>query len=267
MKVEKGPLNKYPKELLCGEYRADGKIIEVSLRVKNAPFVMRNVLNIFTEKGIKIISGFITQVEENLFQIGLFLDVSNLKDGITDFIGEIRKTKDIIDVVVSQESFDGMVVDTIHFPLTAFDEKSFTFRVETFGSILAKLYEKFGTGAAVILYEMGSIAGESKVKSIYKKRRMDKSTILKLIMAERIAKGWCVPEIVDFSSKGAIIVAHELFECLYFKGKQDKSMSHFFRGYLAGIFRQLFNKEASVSEVECIAKGDDTCKYVIEVKG
>ncbi|MEM3713312.1 MAG: V4R domain-containing protein [Thermoproteota archaeon] len=261
-----GVLRRYPKELLCGEYHTNTRMIELSLRVRNAPLVMRNVLGIFIEKGIKPLSGFVTQVEENIFQIGLFLDISNLKGEVDDLMKEIRSNKDVIDIIVSQETFNGMIIDTLHFPLTAFDEKSFTFRVETFGGILKRLYDKFGTGAAVILYEMGLTAGESKVKSIIKKYRMDKLKILKLIMAERTAKGWCIPEIIDFSSKGAVIVCHELFECLHFKDKQDKSISQFFRGYLAGIFRQLFNKEVSVTEVECIAKGDPACKYVIEVK-
>ncbi|MEM1557216.1 MAG: hypothetical protein QXT26_03440 [Thermoproteota archaeon] len=89
---ERGSLRRYPKELLSGEYHANAKMIEVSLKVKNASIVMRNVLGVFAEKGIKPPSGFITQIEENLFQIGLFLDISNLK-------GEVAETLQLLQLL------------------------------------------------------------------------------------------------------------------------------------------------------------------------
>ncbi|MEM3713310.1 MAG: V4R domain-containing protein, partial [Thermoproteota archaeon] len=174
---------------------------------------------------------------------------------------------DVLEVNTSEQTFDGLIIDTLHFPLQVSGERSFTFRVETFGGILKRLYDKFGTGAAVILYEMGVAAGESKAKSMIKKHRLDKLKMIKLTMAERAAKGWCIAEVAEFSSKNVTLMVKDLFECLPFKGKQENSVSQFFRGYLAGLLRQIFNKDVTVTEVECVAKGDAACKFVAEVKG
>jgi predicted hydrocarbon binding protein len=143
-------------------------------------------------------------------------------------------------------------------------ERSFTLRVESFGAILKRLYEKFGTGAAVILYEMGIGMGESKFKSIVSKYHVDKQTAVKLILAERSAKGWCIAQLEDYDRNGAIIVTRELFECLPFKNSQERPISQFFRGYLAGMFQQIYGRSVSVTEVECIAKGDNACKFIIQ---
>jgi len=85
-------------------------------------------------------------------------------------------------------------------------------------------------------------------------------------MAERTAKGWCIAEFIEFSSKSITLIVRELFECLPFKGKQENPASQFFRGYIAGLLRQILNKEVAVTEVECVAKGDAACKFVVEVK-
>ncbi|MGQ9478669.1 MAG: V4R domain-containing protein [Thermoproteota archaeon] len=57
---------------------------------------------------------------------------------------------------------------------------------------------------------------------------------------------------------------HELFECLPFKGKQDRAVSQIFRGCLVGIFQKLYGKTFSVTESECIAKGDPYCTFRIK---
>ncbi|MBO3768829.1 MAG: hypothetical protein JTT15_00245, partial [Candidatus Brockarchaeota archaeon] len=131
--------------------------------------------------------------------------------------------------------------------------------------ILKRLYEKFGTGAAVILYEMGLGMGESKFKSVVSKYRVDKQTAVKIILAERSAKGWCIAQLENFNKNGAVIVAKELFECLPFRDNQERPISQFFRGYLAGVFQQLYGKNVNVIETECIAKGDSSCRFIVQV--
>ncbi|MEM2088798.1 MAG: V4R domain-containing protein [Thermoproteota archaeon] len=256
-----------PKIVLCSEYLPNAKVIEWSLKARNTPGMMASIMNALSEKGVRFISGFQSiDSNENIFLIGGFIDLSASKIKVEDIEKLLRGIDGILEVNVHERMFDGLIIDELHFPLQIAGERSFTFRIETFGGILKRLYEKFGTGAAVILYEMGVAAGESRARSAVKKHRMDKLNILKLIMAERSAKGWCLAEVEDFSSRKAVLSVNELFECIPFKGKQDKAVSQFFRGYLAGICSILFGKEVSVTEVECIAKGNSACKFSIQAK-
>lgn len=85
-------------------------------------------------------------------------------------------------------------------------------------------------------------------------------------MAERIAKGWGIPEILEFDEgkvEGAIRI-QDLFECLPFKGQSKEARGNLFRGYLTGAISQLYNRRVTVLEDECIAKGDPYCKFSIK---
>jgi predicted hydrocarbon binding protein len=257
----------YAKEIMCAEYLPGSRLVEffVRLRREAEPEFFR-VFKIMFGKDILELSGFYdADTDKNEIVLGFFTDISRLqKKTAVNIAEEFRKIEGVLDVKFSERTFKELIIDELFFPLTVGGERSFTLRVDSFGAILKRLYEKFGTGAAVILYEMGISLGESKAESVARKYRVDKQTAVKIILTERSAKGWCLAEIEELNSKKARIIVHELFECLPFKGKQERPVSQLFRGYLAGVFQQLYGKSFSVSEVECIAKGDAVCRFLLE---
>ncbi|MEM3026825.1 MAG: V4R domain-containing protein [Thermoproteota archaeon] len=262
-KIEK--LN--PKEVLCAEQHPDAELIEISVKMRKTPGVFTNVVKTLYERRVKLFSGFHTVSREgDTVLIGAFIDISNSDAQAKDIVKDLESIEGVLEVNFSEKGFNGLMIDNLHFPLLVSGERSFTFRVETFGRIVESLYEKFGTGAAVVLYQMGVSAGEDKVRNVLNKHRMSKLDVLKLILAERTAKGWCMAEVVDFNSEGATLIVRELFECLPFKGKKGEAFSQFFRGYLAGVFEHVLNTSVSVVEAECIAKGDPTCKFIIQAR-
>ncbi|MEM3957688.1 MAG: V4R domain-containing protein [Thermoproteota archaeon] len=262
-KIEK--LN--PKEVLCAEQHPDAELIEIPVKMRKTPGVFTNVVKTLYERRVKLFSGFHTVSREgDTVLIGAFIDISNSDAQAKDIVKDLESIEGVLEVNFSEKEFNGLMIDNLHFPLLVSGERSFTFRVETFGRIVESLYEKFGTGAAVVLYQMGVSAGEVKVRNVLNKHRMSKLDVLKLILAERTAKGWCMAEVVEFNSEGATLIVRELFECLPFKGKKGEAFSQFFRGYLAGVFEHVLNTSVSVVEAECIAKGDPTCKFIIQAR-
>jgi len=257
-----------PKEVLCAEYRPDAKLIEISVKIKNIPGAFSMVIKTLYERKVRLFSGFhAVSREGDTALIGAFIDVSHSDVQAKDIVRELESLEEVLEVNVSEKAFNGMIIDSLHFPLLVSGDRSFTFRVETFGSIMESLYEKFGTGAAVVLYGMGMTAGENKAKSVLNKYPMDKLDVLRLILMERAAKGWCLAEVAEFNNSRAVLMVKELFECMPFKGKREEAFSQFFRGYLTGIFKKIFNSSVSVTEVECIAKGDSACKFIVEAEG
>ncbi|MGB9717445.1 MAG: V4R domain-containing protein [Thermoproteota archaeon] len=265
---EKQSVKHNPKEVLCAEHFPDAEPIEISVKMRNAPGVFTRVVKTLYERRVKLFSGFYTVSREgDTVLIGAFIDISNSNAQAEDIARELESLEGVLEVIFSEKRFNKLVIDSLHFPLLVSGERSFTFRVETFGRIVESLYEKFGTGAAVVLYQMRVSAGEDKARNVLNKYRMDKLEALKLILAERTAKGWCMAEAEEFNAKGATLIVRELFECLPFKGRKEEAFSQFFRGYLAGIFENILNTGVSVTEVECIAKGDPACKFIVQAKG
>jgi predicted hydrocarbon binding protein len=258
---------RYPKDLLCSVYSPDRRLVEFVVKLKNVPGTIAKISNRLAEKGINILSGFHTAYpSEEAGTWGFFVDLTKADVGPEEIAKQIGELDVTLDVKLSEAKFDGLIIDDLHFPIVILGERSTVLKVETFGDMFGRLYETFGSGAAVILYEMGVSAGENKAKNVSEKYGVNGLKALRIILAERVAKGWGIPNIAEFNEERleATISVQDLFECLPFKGKYKEGRSHFFRGYLTGVFHQLFRKDASTTEVECVAKGDANCKFTIK---
>ncbi|MEM2084229.1 MAG: 4-vinyl reductase, partial [Nitrososphaerota archaeon] len=73
-----------------------------------------------------------------------------------------------------------------------------------------------------------------------------------------------IPELEEFNEEKCVakIKVYELFECIPFKGLRKEAGSYFFKGYLTGILKNLFNKEIEIIEEKCVAKGDAYCLFI-----
>jgi len=253
-----------PKDLLCETYLPQGKPVELFVRFRKASW--REVTGVLDKKNIVELCSFQNlDLEKDEVVKGILADISGSKEDLASIVKAIEGTEGVLEVRASDNVLNGLIIDELFFPLTVGGERSFTLRVDSFGAILKRLYEKFGTGAAVILYEMGLGMGESKFKSMVSKYRVDKQTAVKIILAERSAKGWCVARIGELNSRGAVVMVHDLFECMPFRNNQERPISQLFRGYLTGLFQQLYGKNVTVTESECIAKGDNVCRFLIRI--
>jgi len=259
----------YQKDLFCSAYSETGELFQFAIKLKNIPGAIAEVANVFFSKNINLLHGFHTVCSDPTEVVwGFFADLKDSKDKIEDIVKEISKLDSTLEVKFSRPIIDGLIVDEIHFPIMVLNERSIVLKVETFSECLKRLYEKFGSGACFILYEMGKAAGENRVKRMNEKYDLNKLTVLKVILAERAAKGWGISRIETFDEEKseATITVQELFECLPFQGRSKEAKSQFFRGYLAGVLSQLFSKPILVIESECIAKGDESCKFTGQIR-
>jgi len=259
----------YQKDLFCSAYSEEGELFQFAVKLKNTPGAISEMVNLLSSKGVNILHGFhVVCSGEKEAVWSFFADLKDSNERVENLIKEIEGLGSTLEVRFSRPIIDGLIIDELHFPIMVLGERSLVMKVETVANSFNRLYEKFGSGAGFILYEMGIAAGENKVKKMSERYNLDKLTILRVILAERAAKGWGIPEIEKFDEEktDVIVTVQELFECLPFCGKYKEAKSHFFRGYLAGVLNQLFNKTFSVIEVECVAKGDQRCKFVSQVR-
>ena len=258
-------LNRYPKDIFCELYSPDRRFVEFVVEKRNVPGALARVSSEIAKQGINILSGLLAAYpEEPASTWSFFADFTEAKIKPEQLAETLRGLDVVLNVRFAESKYHSLAIDNLHFPLRVSGERSVTFRVESIGDMFHRLHEVFGPGAAIMLYEMGVKAGEGKIEAVRRNYRVDGQTALDIVMMERIAKGWGIPEIKEFNKEKAeaTIKVKELFECLPFKDRFKQARSNFFRGYLEGVLRQLFKKDVSTTEVECIAKGDPYCKFI-----
>ncbi|MEM1574733.1 MAG: V4R domain-containing protein [Nitrososphaerota archaeon] len=254
-----------PKEIFSGAYSPNRKIVEFSFKLKNVPGVIEKISSEMAKHRINILSGFHVAYPDKEEAIwSFFADFTNADIETKDIIEKIRSMNTILDMNFNEGRINGLLIDNFHFPLLVLNERSITLRVDSMASIIKRLYEVFGTGGATILYEMGMELGENAVKKTKEKYNIKGIEVLKAILIERITKGWGIPELEEFNEEKSIsrIRVYELFECMPFKGMKKEASSYFFKGYLTGILKNLFNKEIEIIEEKCVAKGDPYCLFI-----
>lgn len=251
------------KEIFVRSYSPDSSLVEFSVCLKNVPGALAEVSNLLAGMGVNILSGFLNfKPNEEKGRWAFVADLKGLSVSAEDIVKQLKGLKSVLDADFMKARFDSLIIDEMHFPLMVMGARSIVFKVDSWADISSHLLRCFGTGGAVILYEMGLKAGEARAKDVVREG-FTGLIALDIILSERVAKGWGVPKVVKFSEKdgGGLISVQDLFECIPFKGKSKEGRSHFFRGYLVSVVKQLFDKKVKVEEVECVARGDDLCLF------
>jgi predicted hydrocarbon binding protein len=251
------------KDIFVKVYSPNSKLVEFSICLKNVLGALAEVSNLLASLGVNIYSGFLNFYPgEDKGRWAFIAELKGVDVSAEELVDRIKGLSNVLEVEYMHAKFDGLLIDVMHFPLLVMGSRRFILKVDTWGRITAHLLQRFSTGGAVILYEMGLKAGETRAKEVISEG-FSGSLALDVILAERIGLGWGVPRLTEFDEKnvGGSISVQELFECLPFKETGNESRSHFFRGFLAGVIQHLFNKKVKVEEVECIAKGDQVCLF------
>jgi len=253
----------FPIELSSHIYLPDENAILLSLKFsggfESVPLLFRTL-----KKAGKIVSSFfILDGLEDEAKMGCFI---TLDKGIKpeDVLKELRGLKFVLEAKVSTFKLDSLAFDTLHFPLLTCGERCVVLTLEGLKAVSLGLRERFGSAGEFLLYEMGIRYGEYDAINFAKKYRLSGLTAVRAILAEAVGRGWCYPRIVEFDEKRleGVLVVRDLFECLPYKGSQTP-ISHFFRGYLCGIFSYLFSRDFTIREKECVGKGDSECIFTV----
>ncbi|MEM2068098.1 MAG: hypothetical protein QXJ88_06030, partial [Nitrososphaerota archaeon] len=154
------------------------------------------------------------------------------------------------------------------FPLLMGDKRAIIFAADYFCDMMDHLREKLGPAANTLLYDMGEKYGETFARQTKKETGLSGEEVVKLALAEIQASGWCVSENyqADLGKMFWRVNVKELFECSKRRADEGVNRSHFFRGFLAGLFRVAFGlTSVSCIETLCQANMSDSCEFAIWV--
>ena len=138
-------------------------------------------------------------------------------------------------------------------------------RPETIAGFQKAINESFGKEADDSFFEGGFTGGSLSTKKCKELHNFSDREIIEFMMnmGNQIGWGYFSLECYDPKAKRLrISVANSPFAQAY--GKSSHGVCHLIRGVLAGMASILFGKDCNSTEIECRAKGDTRCLFVIE---
>jgi len=261
--------NEDSKALDIGRFIIDKyrKIYGFMILAKNIPGSFYSILETFAKNKLNIVyvSTSKPTFEEHA-NLLLYVDFTGSKVKPENIVEELRNNSNALSVKNIEPVVEGIIVDTIHFPLTIGDRRAIVLRKPIFEALIKGFREKFGSAGEAFLYYIGYEIGKEALKSHYQMSvNKNSEELVRLSEALFKAVGWGRLRILEYSSSDcfAIAIVEKSFEC-ELAGKTNKPYSQFIRGALAGWFSEMTGKKCSAEETKCIAKGDPYCEFHIK---
>jgi predicted hydrocarbon binding protein len=241
------------------------KVVEFAIEFANTPGAIAAVASILSKHKVNVLTGFHDPAEW-----GFFADVTNIESSADDIANEISSLAVVSKVSLSKEVSEGIVVDTLHGQMVWGPFRIITVRAGVMSSILQRIKGIFGAegkAGKAIVFGMGEAAGRDFYKGLSSELSPEiiKSHIESLI-GLLTADGWGDFKLtsLDLNRMTAIVTVLNGFECAHLEGAGASSPSSscdFVRGYLAGMFSEIFGKRMDVTETLCASCGHAKCLF------
>jgi predicted hydrocarbon binding protein len=138
-------------------------------------------------------------------------------------------------------------------------------RPETIAGFQKAIVEKCGNVVDDQLFEGGYAGGSLSARKYRDLHKFSDHELIEFMMSMGRQIGWGHFSLVRFDptiKDLCVTVMDSPFAQAY--GESPQSVCHLIRGVLAGMASVLFGGDCSAHEVECQARGDESCRFVIE---
>jgi len=250
----------------CAIHAPGREVTQFVVEGRNVPGTLATIASKLAQLGINILSGLIVaEPGRETGHIVLFLDMTGTGLTEAELLERLRKLDVVVDAEITAKKIGDMAINGTTHRTLFMGERAVLFDVDDIGVMFGWFDENFGSGAHAILFDMGKQAGKTAAEKLMNDYGLRGRDVVEAFLALHEAAGWFDYEVVKYD-EGAlefVIRLYDNFECVPFKGKKDRPVSHLVRGELAGLFSSLFKRDFKVDEVMCLAKGDPYCEFTI----
>ncbi|HIQ04057.1 MAG TPA: ACT domain-containing protein [Desulfurococcales archaeon] len=251
------------------------RIFGLNLRVKNRPGVLERIIRIISDRGLNIVA-VLTSAPSPTAEEGLIficVDFTGRESTKPHVVKEISSLDVVYDVKLVEPTIAGILYDESFFPIYLAGKRAIILDYSSIIGFIQGLKGRFSEDiAAVILYHAGYRVGQEIYKEYIRKSKIRDmpipiaNEILKPLL---IAYGWCKIEVHGVFKDGIALKAYNLWECeiqkpYYIEKGIKAKTSHYVRGFLAGVYENVFKGRTIVDEVKCLNMGDDYCLFQIK---
>jgi predicted hydrocarbon binding protein len=258
----------HPKDIMGYYFSPDKRVYVGSVVLRDVPGALAGVATALGKEGINLVASESANIEgTRTSSWGFFAEAEDSVD-----IGKIRALIEATGYALKidiPEGADGVVVDRYHYPpkFTS-GHQVMMLRREDMVDMFNRIRKIFGSGANVIIYEMGMAAGESDAKELAESMGKERvvGNLLELVYLY-LAQGWGLPEVTDLTLDPlrAMLRFKDCFECV--SAKSSTPNSHYLGGHLVGLAWTIFGTRVKCTETRCVSMGDPYCEFSAEETG
>ncbi|MDG6901375.1 MAG: hypothetical protein JRM80_05380 [Nitrososphaerota archaeon] len=252
-----------PKNVPVWEYAPDRRLAEVTVRLKNVKGALAKCARLVAELDIRVLGGFTSASSASSVGVwSFFADITDSPD-----LTKIRRALMDLPVVEGVEVLaaeDGFMVDRQNFPLMFSNRRALIMRTDALSGMFAHLWSVFGSGSVAIIDQMAESMGRFTAKEVlddlgreFAIRSLDE------ILGTYTALGYAQVEVTRRDADSVNVSAKGLFECESNAKNGIRRKSTFFRAHLRGLISTIFDADFEVTEVECVAEGDEACSFTM----
>lgn len=250
------------------------RILGLNLRVRNIPGVLERIVRVISGRGLNIVA-VLTSIPSPIAEEALIficVDFTGREDARLHVVREVSSLDVVYDVKLIEPTVAGILYDESFFPIYLAGKRAIILDYSSIVGLIQGLKSRFGESiAAVILYHAGYRVGQEIYNEYIRESKIKDmpipvaNEILKPLL---IAYGWCKIEVHGVFMDGIALKAYNLWECEIQKpyhierGIRART-SHYVRGFLAGVYDNVFKGKTIVDEVKCLNLGDDHCLFQI----
>ena len=139
--------------------------------------------NYLQRKGVKILSGNIsTQPKMPVGYLSFFVDLTDANVDVEILEKDIKKLDIVKEARFNTASADGLLMDTLEFPLVVMNRRSITLRSDTFAMFTQGFYGEFKDKAKSLLFRLGMNSGKEKCDAVRKMHGLKGKDAINAIM-------------------------------------------------------------------------------------
>ena len=249
-------------------YDRTKKYYLVSMHLENKPGALGNLANVLGIRDINILEGFIGGMSYGQHAVvSFFLESVNRKIDAKWLKSFLENAVYVTDVEV-KESVDGILTDTLNFPLTwNSGDRAVLMRTEGLRAMLESIRLSDTSSGEESIYSQGFSYGKVAWDNLMTNARPQSREGLRELLGIYSAVGWGRPELVELDNAKRRAKVR-LYDCFESEGVSTGAPAcNFVRGHLSGAFTAYFGGYVRVMEKRCSSKGDSYCEFEISPSG
>ncbi|MDG6918397.1 MAG: hypothetical protein JRN62_03070 [Nitrososphaerota archaeon] len=244
---------------MLGRYQRNTKHVQVLVVIDDRIVSAADIHAAVLKTGVSIEQANMYRVKRNTVVFNAFAVVDGAGATPERLEGALRGIKGVTDVRVAAGK-DSVLVDTLTFPVVWGGERVVLMRQKAIMGVFSGIRSMLGREGDTLLYNSGYAYGSDFIRFLTDVVGAEKLvSTLGYALELFSAAGWGVTELAP--DRASITVA-DCFECG--ERKASKGICSFMRGMLTGFMEPTTRRQFHMKEVECRAKGDDKCVFLLD---